>query len=91
MVSILDFLLLGVSTTYERTVKTLYLFMCKVPDDTVASGVASLAWWVVVEEVLFWLRWLIKEAKRIFLTPGRSLYDSLHIVKSSTTLMRLHT
>ena len=56
--------------------------MCKVPDDTVASWVASLPWWVVVEEVLFWLRWLIKEAKRIFLTPRRSLYDSLHIVKS---------
>ena len=48
LVTILDFLLLGVSTTYEMTIKTLYLFMCKVQDDGVASWwVASLPWCVV--------------------------------------------
>jgi hypothetical protein len=84
LVSILDFLLLAVSTTYERTVKALYLFMCRVLDDTLASWVASLPW--MVEEVLFWLRSLIMQANRRFLTPKRSLDDSLHIVSSSTTL-----
>jgi hypothetical protein len=66
LLSILDFLLLGVSTTtYERTVTTLYLFMCKVTDDSVTSWqVASLSCWLVLgKKLLFWL----KEAKRIFL------------------------
>jgi hypothetical protein len=45
LLSILDFLLLGVFTTYERTVKIVYLFMCKVKDDSKATWrVASLSW-----------------------------------------------
>jgi hypothetical protein len=94
LLSILDFLLLGVSTTYERTVKIVYLFMCKVKDDSVASWrVASLswhmAWWAVVgkKKLLLWL----KEAKRIILTFGRSLDYSVHSVSSSKSLMRMYT
>ena len=33
----------------------------------------------------------LKEDKRTFLAPGRSMDDSLHFVVSSTTLMRLYT
>jgi hypothetical protein len=69
----------------------LYLFDCKVQDDSVAS----LPWWMVIgeEELHFWLGWLLyfptillrlyvlcmslNEVKRRFMTPGRSLDDFL--------------